>query len=152
MTSITVVSMSNAADLGYRAVADIAASGLDPIAYRIVGGHMVQLLIHVYPTPEAIERSTADADTGIDRAAAAGQDLHQHLLHNGYKDTAGNRYVKKSFDGGEMAVDLLIPHGIVGKPEQVKGRGFDAIPGLGFALNASPIIVECTVCSKTERT
>ncbi|MCX2748970.1 hypothetical protein OOZ51_14270 [Arthrobacter sp. MI7-26] len=145
MTAISVISTSNAADLGYLALADVAASGLDPRTYRIVGGHMVQLLIHVYPTPEATERSTADADAGIDRATAVGQDLHLHLLGSGYEATSGNRYVKKDPAGGERAVDLLIPHGTVGEPEQVNGRGFDAIPGLGFALTASPLLVDAKV-------
>lgn len=145
MSTIKVISMSNASDLGYLALADVAASGLDPESYRIVGGHMVQLLIHVYPTPGATQRSTADADAGINHATAVGQDLHEHLLATGYEATSGNHYVKKDEEGGEMAVDLLIPHGTVGEAEQVNGRGFDAIPGLGFALNSTPLLVDAKV-------
>lgn len=147
MTAINVISMSNAGDLGYRALADVAdaAEGID---YRIVGGHMVQLLIHVYPTPGATERSTADADAGINRATAAGQDLHRQLLERGYEPNSGNHYVRKSEDGGLMEVDLLVPHGTVGRPSIVNGRGFDAIPGLGFALNAVPLILETKVLLK----
>lgn len=33
--------------------------------YRILGGHMVRLLLHVSPTANAIARSTADEDTAI---------------------------------------------------------------------------------------
>lgn len=53
MTAINVISMSNAADLGYRALADVAAAseGIPLADYRIVGGHMVQMLMQVYPTP-----------------------------------------------------------------------------------------------------
>ncbi|MDR6438529.1 hypothetical protein J2790_003694 [Paenarthrobacter nicotinovorans] len=87
MSIINVISMSNASDLGYLALADVAAAGIDTGTYRIVGGHMVQLLIHVYPTPEATERSTADADAGIKQATAVGQNLHAHLVAQGYTDT-----------------------------------------------------------------
>ncbi len=130
MRDINVISMSNAADLGYRALADVAqaAEGLD---YRIVGGHMVQLLIHLYPTPAATERSTADADAGIDRTTAAGQDLHRALLARGYKAETGNRYIRGGNTAGDdIIVDVLLPHGTVGRPDVVNGRGFDAVPGL----------------------
>lgn len=147
MTSIKVISMSNAADLGYRALADVAAAadGVDVNDYRIVGGHMVQLLFHIYPTPNATERSTADADAGIRRALAAGQGLHEKLLERGYQPHSGNHYIRQDESGECIEVDLLIPHGSVGEPDIVNGRGFDAIPGLGFALNASPILVNATV-------
>ncbi|MFJ5954818.1 hypothetical protein ACIQC5_02550 [Paenarthrobacter sp. NPDC092416] len=85
MKTINVISTSNAANLGYLALADVAdaATGLDLGEYRIVGGHMVQLLLHVYPTEAATQRSTADADAGIQRATAAGQALHERLLDQG---------------------------------------------------------------------
>lgn len=147
MSVINVISMSNASDLGYRALADVAAAGIDPATYRIVGGHMVQLLIHVYPTPEATERSTADADAGIKQATAVGQDWHEHLLARGYTDTSGNHYVRKDDQGGEIIVDLLVPRDSVGRVETqiINGRGFDAVPGLAFALIQDPILVEAKV-------
>lgn len=147
MTAIKVISMSNAGDLGYRALADVAvaAAGLDLADYRIVGGHMVQLLLHVYPTAAGTERSTADADAGIQQATAAGQALHHRLLEQGYEATKGNHYIRRENDGEPIQVDLLIPHGTVGKPAIVNGRGFDAIPGLGFALNAPFLSVEAKV-------
>jgi hypothetical protein len=147
MSAINVISMSNASDLGYLALADVAAAGIDMATYRIVGGHMVQLLIHVYPTPEATERSTADADAGLKQATAVGQDLHEHLLAQGYTDTSGNHYVRKDDQGGEMIIDLLVPHDSVGKIETqiINGRGFDAIPGLSFALSQEPVLVDAKV-------
>ncbi len=147
MSAIHVISMSNASDLGYRALADVASAGIDTSSYRIVGGHMVQLLIHAYPTPEATERSTADADAGIKHTTAVGQDLHKHLLAQGYRDTRGNQYVRKDDQGGEMTVDLLVPHDSVGKAKTqiINGRGFDAIPGLSFALSQDPLLVAVRV-------
>jgi hypothetical protein len=151
MTAINVISMSNAADLGYRALADVAAAseGVPLTDYRIVGGHMVQLLIHAYPTPGATERSTADADAGINEAVAAGQNLHNRLLERGYEASKGNHYIRKCEDGALIEVDLLIPHDGVGRPmsrsTHVNGRGFDAIPGLKFALAVTPLLVEVKV-------
>jgi len=146
MKTINVISMSNAANLGYRALADVAdaAAGLDLDEYRSVGGHMVQLLIHVYPTAAAIERSTADADAGIKRATAAGQALHFRLLERGYRPATGNQYIRDD-SGGPMQIDLLVPHGSVGDPELLNERGFDAIPGLGFALSSAHLAVEANV-------
>lgn len=151
MTAINVISMSNAADLGYRALADVAAAseGIPLADYRIVGGHMVQMLMHVYPTPAATERSTADADAGIREAVAAGQNLHHQLLARGYEAVKGNHYIRTDEKGAKIEVDLLIPHTGVGRPmtrpTEVNGRGFDAIPGLGFALNATPLLIDVKV-------
>ncbi|MFJ4029432.1 hypothetical protein ACIPWF_19135 [Paenarthrobacter sp. NPDC089989] len=139
--------MSNAANLGYRALADIAeaAAGLDHDQYRIVGGHMVQLLLHVYPTDAAMQRSTADADAGIQRATAAGQALHDRLLVQGYEQAKGNHYIRRHADQ-QTEIDLLVPRSGTGKTEILNGRRFDAIPGLGFALSStSYLTVEATV-------
>lgn len=151
MTVLNVISMSNAADLGYLALSDvaIAAETIPYDDYRIVGGHMVQLLLHAYPTPGVVERSTADADTGIREAVAAGQDLHEQLLKRGYRATTGNHYVRGNARGELIEVDLLIPHEGAGRPmrapTEVNGRGFDAIPGLRFALTASALLLNVKV-------
>lgn len=151
MTVLNVISMSNAADLGYLALSDVAtaAETIPYDDYRIVGGHMVQLLLHAYPTSGVVERSTADADTGIREAVAAGQDLHEQLLKRGYQATSGNHYVRDNAEGELIEVDLLIPHDGVGRPmrapTEVNGRGFDAIPGLRFALNAPPLLLDVKV-------
>lgn len=144
MTPIKLISMSNAADLGYLALADVAAAagGID---YRIVGGHMVQLLIHAYPTPNAFERSTVDADAGINRPEAAGQELHRQLLERGYEAESGNHYTRTSPAGDKIEVDLLVPGTVPTRTEVIGGRGFDAIPGLDFALSAAAVQLEATV-------
>lgn len=133
MKPVHIISTSKAADLGYRALADVAAAaqGHD---YRIIGGHMVQLLLHAYPTPEATERTTADADAGINRATAASQSLHGALIARGYRAEVGNRYVREEWGGGVREVDLLVPDGKAGEPTIINGRGFDAVPGLRFAF------------------
>lgn len=143
MSAVKVISMSNAADLGYRALADVAAAA-DGIDYRIVGGHMVQLLLHAYPTPGSIERTTADADAGINRPEAAGQELHHRLIGRGYEPESGNRYARDAGAGQQIVVDLLVPGEASLRTEEIGGRGFDAIPGLTFALSADPLLVDVT--------
>lgn len=145
MARISIISTSSAANRGYQAVADLAAAaGPELEGYRVIGGHMVQLLIHIYPTTGTYERATTDADAGIDRVIAAGQGLHRSLLERGYTQTAGNHYVRADGDG-ELMVDLLVPHGTVGEPEIIQGHAFDAVPGLSLALSAHPLMVQARV-------
>lgn len=144
MTAVKVFSMSNAGDLGYLALADVAAAAAG-IDYRIVGGHMVQLLIHAYPTPNAFERSTVDADAGINRPEAAGQELHHRLLERGYAPESGNHYTRRSTAGELILVDLLVPGTVPTRTEVIAGRGFDAIPGLDFALSAAALQIDTEV-------
>lgn len=142
VTDVHIVATSNAADLGLRALADLAAAA-EGIECRVVGGHMVHILCQVYPTPDATARTTADADAGIDAVVAANDDLHERLLQRGYTAVAGNRYEAPSGDTDPLAVDLLIPSSSSRLQESVPhgGRAFDAIPGLSLALAAEPLQV-----------
>ena len=145
MADVPIVATSNAADLGYVALADLAAAA-QGIEYRVVGGHMVQLLLHVFPAPDAHARFTADADAGVDRVAAVAAALQHGLIDRGYSADSGNRYTKPAGkDGQQLAVDVLVPYGEVGDPVILGGRGFDAIPGLSLALVAKPIVVSADV-------
>ena len=98
MISCTAVADDN----GMRPLRDVAAVAGD-IEYRVIGGHMVRLLRHVYNVP-GIPRLTSDADTGIDVNVASTGDLHDRLTALGYIAECGNRYER-----GEQAVDLLVP-------------------------------------------
>lgn len=137
--AIVVDSVSQASDLGYRALADLAAAaaGLD---YRVVGGHMVQLLMYVYPCELAVRRGTSDADAGIHGMTAAGLELHHQLLARDYKASAGSHYVKGE-DDELIEVDLLVPRKLNERTEELGGRVFDAIPGLALALSQEPILL-----------
>ncbi|MGW0245263.1 hypothetical protein ACWDYH_01335 [Nocardia goodfellowii] len=146
---VQVVSTSNASDLGFLALADLAhaAAGIaidEDGGYRVIGGHMVQLLIHAYPTPSLQIRGTADADAGVSRPVAAGQRLHERLQELGYEAEKGNRYGKTSTEG-RMAVDLLVPFGDTGKASVIEGRGFDTAPGLSMAIQSPPLSVTAEV-------
>lgn len=139
---VELISTSAATDLGYRALHDLAtaAAGLD---FRIIGGHMVQLLIHAYPTERAQLRLTTDADIGIDRATAIGQQLHKNLTQIGYTPGSGNRYEKQHISG-TMTVDVLIPRADSGATEVLGERGYDPIPGLSLAMSAQYLLVHAT--------
>lgn len=143
MPEIHLVAASNAADLGLRALADLADAAA-AAEYRVVGGHMVHILGHLYPTTGVIARVTADADAGMDPVAAASPDLHDRLLARGYRQVRGNRYQAPSGSDTPLAVDLLVPSTSGRRWEMVEhdGRGFDAIPGLRLALHLTPIEVQ----------
>lgn len=88
--SVIVACTAVADDNGMRALHDVFTVAAD-LDYRVIGGHMVRLLRHVYDVP-GIPRVTSDADTGIDEQVAVAGDLHDQLTALGYTDTSGNRY------------------------------------------------------------
>ena len=151
---VHIVSTSNAADRGFLALADFAAARLPEDSYRVIGGHMVQLLQHVYPLDGWQLRGTADADAGMEPRAlvAGGQQLHQHMLGLGYELEKGNRY-SKSLIQGRLDVDILVPS-FDGNHHctEIGGRGFDSIPGLHLAIAANAVIVQATVVSTSGET
>lgn len=145
MTEVFIDSASNAADLGLRALADLAAAAAG-YEYRVIGGHMVHLLTYVYPTDEATQRVTADADGGISAEVAGDPDLDAKLVERGYTRVEGNRWEAPSDDpDSPLAVDLLVP-ATSGRGRETKylgegEHGFDAIPGLSLALHSQPLDV-----------
>lgn len=97
---------------------------------------MVQILLHLYPTPSAIERTTGDADAGLERAVVAGQGLQEALVKIGYSPTNANRYEMGDGSGARL-IDILVDAGKPGKPAMIEGKQFDHAPGLTLAM-ASP--------------
>jgi hypothetical protein len=124
-------------DNGMRALHDVAAVATD-IEYRVIGGHMVRLLRHVYNVP-GVPRLTSDADTGIDVDVASTGDLHDRLTALGYVAECGNRYER-----GEQAVDLLVPTVAKAGKRIIGERAFDGVPGLRIALALPPVNVAVT--------
>lgn len=81
---VHAISISDA--LGYRAqqaVAQAVAGGGD---YRIIGGHMVRMLLHVYPTANAVLRSTADADAALESVEVVEPVTQNLVAENFIKD------------------------------------------------------------------
>ncbi|MBF6086123.1 hypothetical protein IU438_13490 [Nocardia cyriacigeorgica] len=146
LRTIHIISTSRASDRGFRALADLAtaAGQFDECAYRVVGGHMVQLLQHVYPIPNWQLRGTADADAGMDQGTlvAIEPDLRRRIEELGYTLAAGNRYTREVADG-PLDIDILVPSfGASRQDTEVAGRGFDGVPGLSLAVNAAPVVVD----------
>lgn len=62
---LVLASTSRAQDAGLLALADVASVAADlAVEYRVVGGHMVSLLVAHYAVVGVPERETADADFG----------------------------------------------------------------------------------------
>lgn len=141
---LAIHSLSTAEDLGYLALRDLeaAAAGMD---YRVVGGHMVLLLLHVYPTARAVRRTTADADAAVDRVQAAGGELHQALTDADYRPVAGNSYERDLGGDRKVSIDLLVDGQDRHTTVTVGGRNFDAVPGLSLALVAPPLLIRADV-------
>lgn len=169
MLELTTHSLSLAEDQGYRALNDLASAAAEYRAsiadedskkeederwsYRVVGGHMVQLLVLAYPTPNAVIRTTGDADAGIDRPTASAQGLHDALLRRGYHPAKGNHYEKDDNLRGKdgllllRQIDLLVPASGAGRRLQMVklgNRGFDAVPGLAFAASSPALFLSVT--------
>jgi hypothetical protein len=132
--SVVVACTAAADDHGMLALRDVATVAGDT-EYRVIGGHMVRLLRHVYNVPGA-PRITSDADTGIDVSVASDGGFHDQLTAMGYAPEFSNRYVR-----GEQAIDLLVPAAARPGVQQIGGREFDGAPGLRLALAQAPIVV-----------
>jgi hypothetical protein len=147
-----LVATSRADDLALRALADVAAITRDEDA-RIVGGHMVALLITAFPAAGLAGRRTNDADAAITVELAGSGILHERLTTIGYTATAGNSYgrvipeLATELDPEPtLSVDLLVPS-LDGRfrPTRLGERAFDAAPGLAPALAAEPIVIDAGI-------
>lgn len=144
MTSkVVLASTSGAQDLGYLALNDVVriTTSLD-VDYRLVGGHMVALLVAAYEVTNVPERATADADLGASFEVVADMRLPQALRDLDYRRVAGNRFTRGLSEGSseEVFIDILAPSRTgLHEPNQEAGElVVDAIPGLGYALAVEP--------------
>lgn len=148
MTSkVVLASTSRAQDLGYLALSDVVTitTSLD-VDYRLVGGHMVALLVAAYEVTNAPDRETADADLGASFEVVADKRLPQALRDLGYRAVSGNRFTRELHEGSsdDLVIDILAPSG-TGRHEPNQEAGelvVDGIPGLGYALAAVPTPLE----------
>jgi hypothetical protein len=139
--SVVVPCTSVADELAFASLGDAVRAIADRSAARIVGGHMVGLLLTAFPVDGLAARRTVDADAGVSTEIAARGDVVDRLLADGYRATAGNRFER---DG--RTIDLLV-ESLDGRfrPRHLGGRHFDASPGLDVVLAQDPIEVDTTV-------
>lgn len=86
---LRVYALSNSDALGYlgqQAVAEAAGEGS---GYQIIGGHMVRLLLHVYPAQNAVLRSTLDADAAVGNVEVV-EPMSANLLSQGFRRRGGD--------------------------------------------------------------
>ncbi|WP_280377719.1 hypothetical protein [Nocardia wallacei] len=154
---VHIRSTSNASDRGFLALTDLhaATAQLAASTYRIIGGHMVQMLQHAYPLQDWQLRGTADADAGIDNQTlvATQTRLDEHLLQLGYRLQSGNRY-SRDCATGQLDVDILVARGGSGltmtdRSVEIGDRTMDSAPGLHLAIEADALLINATVDLKS---
>ena len=138
---LVLVSTSRAQDAGLLALADVAAVAADlAVDYRVVGGHMVSLLVAHFAVVGVPERETADADFGASFQVVADPRLPAELVARGFVAAAGNRFERR-VDELTIAIDILAPS-YLGRhqPSQQHGELYvDEIPGLVYALSQTGV-------------
>lgn len=134
--SLNVVATSNADALGYRAQQALSEAMGDSTNYRLVGGHMVHLLLELYPADRAVARSTLDADAAVDQVSVIAPTA-QRLVDAGFNKVGGNTFTRKTHDDQHLEINLLLSRSDT-KPglrtQAVEGVGqVDTLPELEFA-------------------
>jgi hypothetical protein len=143
--ALEVRAVSNADALGYLGQHAVSRAMGESSDYLLIGGQMVRLLLHAYPTPKARHRSTVDADSAVGGVELIGQ-VSQLLQSDGFRKVSGNAFLKDLADERQVEINVLMPRtdstqGI--RPRHVEGVGnVDTLPELDFALNSSPITMD----------
>lgn len=145
--NIRVHAISNSDALGYLGQQAISAAISPEDDYRIVGGHMVRLLLEVYPTPRATPRSTLDADAAVGDIEIVGP-LSESLRAQGFVKSRGNVFLKQAEGDQQIEINLLLPRldrapGI--RPRHVTGVGqVDSLPELHLVMQSDPLHLDVT--------
>lgn len=95
--TVDVRSRSRANDISLIALSDLsAAADRTGLHHRVIGGQMVDLLLHYTGTHgQVIDRATADADVGVPQTAITAEQLQAFadaLTGRGYDQVAGDRF------------------------------------------------------------
>lgn len=151
---LVLASTSRAQDAGLLALADVASVAADlAVDYRVVGGHMVSLLVAHYAVVGVPERETADADFGASFQVVADPRLPAELVARGFVAVAGNRF-ERQVDELTIAIDILAPS-YLGRHRSSQQHGelyVDEIPGLSYALSRPGVelAVEAVLTDRSE--
>jgi hypothetical protein len=142
MPVITIRSRSPVHDAALLALRDVADVGADVDGFRVIGGHMMALLLLLYHTASR-PRLTVDADAGIDTEVAASGWMKNGLAQRGYTFQAGS-YRRQTEAGAALVVDLVVPRTGRRREVVIGGYSFFASSGLGLALSLPPIWTDVT--------
>lgn len=157
LTRLVLAATSVVDELGFVALADLSgALQKDASAdYRIIGGHMVTVLVARWGLGADLYRETGDTDLGVPPALVRDLSLVDRLQGIGYRKVAGNRFARSLDDvpmrlGDDKAVreaviDVLVP-AYTSRPRSDRRIGDDLVttevPGLAFALARPPITLD----------
>ncbi|MDN5896629.1 MAG: hypothetical protein L0H93_21735 [Nocardioides sp.] len=151
---LRIIASSKADELGYlgqQAVSDAVPPGED---YRIIGGHMVRLLLELHPTPSTTPRSTLDADTAIGDLEVVGP-LSDALQAQGFTKKGGNVFTLEIDDDSTTEINVLLPrldHASGLRPLMVEGVGqVDSLPELSWVMQNEPIVLDVTTVLRDGR-
>lgn len=142
---IRVHALSVADDLGYRGQLAVSQTVSGRSDYRLIGGHMVRLLLHVYPSERAVPRSTVDADTALGDVEVIGVVTRQ-LQEDGFIKVGGNVLKKTVAPDQDVEINFLLPRddyktGIKSINVQSVGQ-VDTLSELSFALNSPAVVID----------
>jgi hypothetical protein len=157
LTRIALVAASVADDLGYVALADVARVIGDLAEdYRVIGGHMVTVLVARWKLGDELYRETGDVDLGVPPIVATDHGLASRIKGLNYQQVAGNRFargvpdipagVKQQGSSGtpEALIDILVPAYTSHARANVQ-VGDDLftteVPGLQQALARQPVSI-----------
>jgi len=119
VTRFDLRATSVADDLGFVALTDIAEL-MKVQPYRVIGGHMVTLLVARWGLGRELYRATGDTDLGVPPVVVNEPTLINALIERGYRKIDGNRFSREVTDlpslelGHEPSersalVDVLVP-------------------------------------------
>lgn len=157
LSRVELTATSLADDVGFVGLADLSrlvnGRGAD---YRLIGGHMVTVLVARWRLGVDLYRETGDTDLGVPPAVVVDHRLIERLKALDYAAIAGNRFARQLADvpierparGGEpprAIIDVLVP-AYTSRVRQDRHIGSDLVtnevPGLAFALTRSPVTVQ----------
>lgn len=137
MSTLELASTSRAQDAAYLAMADLAEMAAQfGSHYRIVGGHMVTLLVAGSGATGVPERETADADLGVPFSVVRDPHLLDQLRSREYSQAGAANRFERRFGDLRLTIDVLVPS-YTGRLETNRPHGdlvLDEIPGLAYAL------------------
>ena len=161
LTELALVASSVADDLGFVALSDLS-DALAPVTstYRIIGGHMVSVLVARWNLGVDLYRETADTDLGVPPVAIRDDQLLQRLRDVGYEKIEGNRFARTLSDlpvasprrgvghAPQAIIDVLVP-AYTSRARQNRAIGNELVTtevlGLATALKRAPVTMSLTL-------